>query len=118
MKQIKHKDYVLVEVPIHSTGFEIDFGGKNIICHGEYVDAGYIETKEGNYKIVGLAKDLTEEQWAIFGLKYKFKRRKNYDNKYAGVSPFTCDTATESGRSFVKHHSLELNRTLIIKKII
>lgn len=89
MKEIN--GYLLCEVPEDSCDFTIN---DNRICY--YLDRHpqtYHETLyHGNYSIIGLAKDLSEEQWCeIFGTEY-------------------------DAHCYFKQNKLSHNTTLILKK--
>lgn len=104
MKQ--HNNYLLVEVPEGYWCFHENSDG-DIEAYPEDGGGGVkpigwvlykCDMPPGKYQIIGLAKDLTEEQWRLI--------IKN------GYTNFTA-----SGQSLLKSHSLKEENTLILKVI-
>lgn len=117
-KTIEHSGFLLVEVPEKSYGhrlYELN-DGWNIECwYNGYLK--YIQIDGGNYQIIGLAKDLSEDQWKEIAEEMYLGERPTgkYENYGFGLPKF--ETATESGHSLLKSHSLEPSTTLILKKL-
>lgn len=112
----EYKQYLFVEVPESSY--------THVIISGQrlgyvWMDTSHeIELPPGSYSIVGLANELTEEQWEpIVGKPHSYvHKRKRYYNHFdfvAGI--FDAKTYTESGYSLLSHLGLG-KQVLIIKK--
>lgn len=79
----------------------------------------YDDLPLGSWELIGLAKDLTEDQWkGVVEVLNTFVGDNgqridvfvDYDNN------FECDTAAESGLSLLKSKSLNPGTTLILKR--
>lgn len=126
MKQVSHGGFLLVEVEPDAELIHIyKEDGENELTYwyhdGKLWFDGLILPK-GNYQIVGLAKDLTEEQWEEIVERdgfYYIERDvvkscwKDYRTNDENLVQFS---ATESGHSLVKSHGFQNNNCLILKR--
>ena len=120
MKPIEHGNFLLVVVPEGTKEFGIaeDSLGTFLWTDVE-VKGGKFNSilPTGNYSLVGMAKDLTEEQWenivglAVYMRNYEELVKEGWWNYNEG---HPLATATESGLSLLKHHGLKLENTLIL----
>lgn len=119
MKEIN--GYLLVSLPdnfrTYGLGIAAMNRGLNYIAYdtpNSFVDERIVLPK-GNYSIIGLAKDLTEEQWkGIVESKKTFGYRKH--DAVNGEYQWTA-RALQSGHSLLKANNLNPNTTLILKQV-
>lgn len=90
-------EYIRMDIPLHSI----------------------IKIPEGNWRILGKANELTEEQWKEVVPEIHKGAYVNCDKKTRSWKDynwdFYTDTATESGASLLKFHELE-NPLILIKE--
>ena len=120
MKEITlgNNTYLLVEVPEETVAVELTYTTNKLVCweDGSFAE---IELPDADYELLGLCRDISEEVWrGIVTCRYEYGKGgykgvllcKDYGN--GGALP----TATESARSLVKAHSMDFDKTVLIKK--
>lgn len=125
MKEIN--GYLLCEVPENDEAlyYWIGTDKKLYVSYGQIDDSvDDVILPKGNYSIIGLGKDLTEEQWKGIvdfivesdGAPTPYTEFYEYYKNYCGNGKYII--ATESGHSLLKANNLNPNTTLILKKIL
>jgi len=110
--------YLAVTVPEGANTFRIDESGYFLmdIPDSDFNASYYPDDwkPSGSWQLLGLAKDLKEDDWKKIVRCYGLVMWTNYTHTETGK--LFLDTATESGLSLLSKHNLKPETTVILKQ--